>query len=284
MNKINTVICGGDRRMLSAASLFSKIGNCYLWRCSSGEALGALRTENLREVAKGAYVILPIPSFDRNGKLNGAGHINAEELFRLLPCGSNILGAKVSAVNQRLAKEHGHSFYDYGEREDFNLFNAVPTAEAAILLAMEHSPTTVHGGAFVVVGYGRIGKALAARISKLGGNVYVAARSESALAACECDGHIPLPLNELLTSPVQCNACFNTVPVPIIDKFVLEKWDCPLFIELASVPGGFTDEGQRFLSDRYVSALSLPGRYFPVSAGEIIYKTALTIIRSKGGI
>lgn len=269
--------------MLSAASLFSKIGDCYLWRCSSGEAAGALRTDNIREAAKGAYVILPIPSFDRNGMLNGAGHISAEELFRQLPCGANILGAKVNSVTERLAREHGHNFYDYGEREDFNLLNAVPTAEAAILLLMEHSPKTIHGSSFCVVGYGRIGKALSQRISMLGGKVYVAARSESALAACECDGHIPLSISDLMSAPPKCNACFNTVPVPIIERSVLEKWDCPLFLELASVPGGFTDEAQKYLSDRYISALSLPGRYFPVSAGEIIYKTALTIIKSKGG-
>ena len=282
MNIINTVICGGDRRMLSAATLFSRLGKCHLWRCTSGDVQGAERTDNIREAAKDSFVILPIPSFDKNGMLNGAGHVNAEEFFRMLPCGTRILGAKIGAVTERLAKEHGHIFFDYGEREDFNLLNAVPTAEAAILLAMEHSPTTIHGSDFVVVGYGKIGKALAARLSMLGGNVFVAARSESALAACECDGHIPLALSDLLISPKKCKVCFNTVPVPIIDRPVLESWDCPLFLELASVPGGFTVNGQKYLSERFVSALSLSGRYFPVTAGEIIYKTALTIIKSKG--
>lgn len=268
--------------MLSAAALFSKLGSCYLWRCSSGEVLGAERTDNLREAAKDAFVILPIPSFDKNGMLSGAGHISAEELFRLLPCKSHILGAKAGPLITALAKEHGHIFYDYGERDDFNLFNAVPTAEAAILIAMENSQKTIHKGSFTVIGYGRIGKALSARLSDLGARVYVAARSDSALASAECDGHIPIPLVSLLESPPDCDVCFNTVPVPILDKDDLEKWNCPLFIELASIPGGFTSAGVSYLSNRYISALSLPGRYFPHTAGEIIYKTALTIIRSKG--
>ena len=269
--------------MLSAAQLFSKHGKCYLWRCASGDAAGAERTDNLREAAKGASVILPIPSFDKNGMLNGAGHINAEELFRLLPGGTKIFGAKVSPLNIRLASEHGHIFTDYGEREDFNILNAVPTAEAAILIAMEHSATTIHDGVFSVVGYGRIGKALSARLSDLGGKVYVAARSDAALAAAECDGHIPVPLTSFLTMPGRADVCFNTVPVPILDEDFLRRFICPLFIELASLPGGFTENGRKYLSDRYISALSLPGRYFPITAGEIIYKSVLTLINSQGG-
>ncbi len=280
MKNINTVICGGDRRMLSAASLFSDLGKCYLWRCASGEIKNTERTDNLREAAKDAYVILPIPSFDKNGMINGAGHINAEELFRTLPCNTHIFGGKISPVTMRLAEEHGHIFTDYGERDDFNLLNAVPTSEAALLITMEHSTTTIHGGCFTVIGYGRIGKTLSARLSALGGKVYVAARSDSALAAAECDGHTPVRISYLTDSPPASDVCFNTVPVPIIDTPVLKKWNCPLFIELASLPGGFTDEGRTFLSNKYISALSLPGRYFPVTAGEIIYKTVLTIIKA----
>lgn len=282
MKNINTVICGGDRRMLSCASLFSKKGKCSLWRCASGEVKDTVRTDNIREAAKNAYVILPIPSFDKNGMLNGAGHISAEELFRMLPCSTEIFGAKVSPVTVRMAREHGHKFYDYGEREDFNLLNAVPTAEAAILIAMEHSATTVHKGTFTVIGYGRIGKALSARLSDLGGKVYVAARSDSALASCECDGHIPRSISSILEDPPKCEVCFNTVPFPIFDTDTLQKWQCSMFIELASLPGGFTNDGQSYLRDRYISALSLPGRYFPVTAGEIIYKTVLTMVSSGG--
>lgn len=284
MKNINTVICGGDRRMLSAASLFSKLGKCYLWRCASGDVIGAERTDNIREAAKNAYVILPIPSFDKNGMVNGAGHINAEELFRQLPCNTHIFGAKASPITTRLAAEHGHIFTDYGEREDFNLLNAVPTAEAAILIAMEHSAKTVQGETFTVVGYGRIGKALAKRLSDLGGIVTVAARSCAALAAAECDGHIPISVASLLKSPNKCDICFNTVPVPIFDTNDIKRWDCKLFIELASVPGGFTEDCKKYLAEKYISALSLPGRYFPTTAGEIIYKTVLTMINDGGGI
>ena len=269
--------------MLRVASLFSNIGKCNLWRCASGEVLGAQRTENLREVAGDSYVILPIPSFDKSGMLNGAGHISAEELFRSLPCGSQIFGGRISPLIRTMAKEYGHRLYDYGEREDFNLLNAVPTAEAAILIAMEHSAQTVHGGSFCVFGYGKIGKALSARLSDLGGGVTVVARSDEALACAECDGHIPLRISDIEKSIHKYNVCFNTIPHPILNEEIIKSWECPVFIELASLPGGFSEDALKHLSDKYISALSLPGRYFPVTAGEIIYKTVLTMIKATGG-
>ena len=284
MKRINTVICGGDRRMLAAANHFSKIGRCSLWRCASGEVPGAVRTDNLREAAADAIVILPIPSFDRNGMLNGGGHISAEELFRTLPHGTHIFGAKVSPLTIRMAKEHGHSFTDYGERDDFNIQNAVPTAEAAILIAMEHSLKTIHGSDFIVIGYGRIGKALAARLCDLGGKVTVAARSDSALAAAECDGHRSIRISQLNDTYLKSDICFNTVPCVLFDKDQVCGWDCPRFIELASMPGSISEEGKKYLSDRYICALSLPGRYFPETAGEIIYKTVLTVVNSEEGL
>ncbi|MBR2724437.1 MAG: NAD(P)-binding domain-containing protein [Ruminococcus sp.] len=282
MKTINTVICGGDRRMLSTASLFSKLGRCCLWRCASGDVMGADRINTLREAPKDPCVILPIPSFDKNALLNGGGHVNAEELFRQLPSNSRIYGAKAAPIISRLATEHGHTFFDYGEREDFNLLNAVPTAEAAILIAMEHSTKTIQNQTFAVIGYGRIGKILARRLSDLGGRVYVCARSNSALAAAECDGHIPVALSEALRDCFSCDICFNTVPVQIFDEVSICKWKSSYFIELASLPGGFTEAAKKRLSEKYITALSLPGRYFPTTAGEIIYKTVLSMITNGG--
>ena len=264
--------------MLSAATHFSRLGECRLWRCASGEAVGAIRTDDLSESAKNAFVILPIPAFDKNGVLNGCANVTADDLFRHLPCGSVIFGGKISALVSRLAAEHGHKIYDYGERDDFNLFNAVPTAEAALLIASEHLNSTVNGSDFVITGYGRIGKALARRLRLLGGNVTVAARSDSAVAGAVCDGNRAVRLSDLSSELCETDVCFNTVPYKIFSPSIIREWKCKWFMELASLPGGFSEDAISFLGDRYISALSLPGRYFPITAGEIIYKTVYTMI------
>lgn len=269
--------------MLSAAALFSKHGQCRLWRCASGEALDAVRTDDLTESAKDSYVILPIPAFDKNSVLNGCANITADDLFRQLPCGSVIFGGKVSSIVSRLAKEHGHRIFDYGERDDFNIFNAIPTAEAALLIATDHLNSTVNQSSFMITGYGRIGKALAQRLNSLGANVTVCARSDSALANATSDGHLAIRLSDLSKSDISAEVCFNTIPYQIFDTKMIKAWRCKWFMELASLPGGFTKDAITYLSERYISALSLPGRYFPVTAGEIIYKTVFTMIESMGG-
>jgi dipicolinate synthase subunit A len=54
-----------------------------------------------------------------------------------------------------------------------------------------------------------------------------------------------------------------------------------LLIDLASAPGGVDAEVARGLGLPVVWALSLPGKYAPVTAGEIIADTVLSML--KGG-
>ena len=54
--------------------------------------------------------------------------------------------------------------------------NAVATAEGAIAEAVLHSDGTLHGAACLVIGFGRVGLALAQRLRGLSAHVTVAAR------------------------------------------------------------------------------------------------------------
>jgi len=269
--------------MLRCAELLSNNGNCYLWKAANGICKKAIRIDDLKIITKDYKIILPIPSFDKNGILSHAGDVKAEQFFSMLPHGMSIYGGKFSKFIYKLAGEYGHILYDYGEREDFNLFNAIPTAEAAIMLAAGQSEKTIHGSKFIVAGYGRIGKVLSERLRSLGGNVTVAARREASLAMAECNGCTPLSLAKLHESKIECDSFFNTIPCTIFGLKDAEKWDSSCFLELASLPGGFTREAIEHLGNRYISALSLPGKYFPATAGEIIYKTLINQMKNCGG-
>ncbi len=72
--------------------------------------------------------------------------------------------------------------------EELAVANAVPTAEGAIQIALEELPITLHGARALVIGYGRLGKALAQRLDGLGARVTVAARSWEALAWAQSRG------------------------------------------------------------------------------------------------
>lgn len=66
---------------------------------------------------------------------------------------------------------------------------------------------------------------------------------------------------------------FNTVPHTVVTEEVLAamKKDAPL-IDLASRPGGVDTMAASRLGIRVTSALSLPGKVAPVTAGKIIAK------------
>lgn len=286
--KRKLVFCGGDRRLLDCAALFARDGwDCRIWKGAPGECGGAERVRDLREGTDSAVaLVLPIPAFTSSGKLSCMGDdrcgTDSEYIFSATPPECLIFGGKISEIIRRIAGEYNHKITDYGELEEFSLLNAALTAEAAIFTAMAHLNTSVWGGSFTVIGYGRIGRALAQRLRALGADVTVAARSAPARAAAESDGMRAVKLIDMLVSPRSFDACFNTVPSPIIDD------ECAagsgIYVDLASAPGGFTNEARALLGERLVTALSLPGKYCPKSAGEVIYKTIKGILSAPGVI
>ena len=60
-SKMKIALCGGDARLLSAASLFAKNGyGCAVWKCAPGDCGGAVRCHELRHAVDGiSAVILP---------------------------------------------------------------------------------------------------------------------------------------------------------------------------------------------------------------------------------
>ena len=283
MTKRTVLVLGGDKRMIFLADLFAKEYNSYICYNESMTPRNAAVINALSEISKIDIVILPIPSFDKDGILTGTSNISAEKLFSTIPSNTLIFGAKISDLHRHLAKEYGHRLLDYGENERFNTYNAIPTAEGAMLIAMQNSETTIYESNFIVMGYGRIGKFLSKILRELGGKVTVVSRNDKSLALAECEGLNTMQLNDFCNSPVCCDICFNTIPSNILTEKETRKWEFRKYIELASFPGGLTETAKNEIKDRYISALSLPGKYFPTTSGKIIYKTIISMISSHGG-
>lgn len=76
---------------------------------------------------------------------------------------------------------------------------------------------------------------------------------------------------------------FNTVPSRIFDSEVLNATDEGiLFVDLASVPGGVDFASAKSKGIDAVWALSLPGKYAPESAGNIIADVLDELFESEG--
>lgn len=286
--KRKLIFCGGDRRLIYCASFFAADGfDCRVWRGETAEADGVTRIRELRQNCDGAEaLILPIPAFTSSGKLICAGEergcVDCEYIFKAVQPDTKIFGGKFADIVKRVAAEYNHGVCDYSLREEFSLMNAVPTAEAAISIAMNRLNKTLWHSKIAVMGYGRIGRALSLRLHALGARVTVAARSASARAAAESDGMNSVELSNWLDSPEECSICFNTVPCQIVHDECAAAAGKTVFVDLASAPGGFTDEARSMLGDRLITALSLPGKYFPETAGRIIYRTVRGMLAEIG--
>lgn len=175
----------------------------------------------------------------------------------------------------------------YGNLEEFAIPNAVLTAEGAIALAIINTPDSIFKSNCLVVGNGRIGKALSWRLKNLGAKVLVSARKEADFANIESLGMEYIETAEIEKTIEKFDIIFNTVNAPVIDKKVIDKMNRKqLIIELASMPGGIDKKTAKDRKINIIYGKSLPAVYSPNSAAEILGKTVVKLIEKhkKGDI
>jgi dipicolinate synthase subunit A len=179
------------------------------------------------------------------------------------------------------AEKEGLRWIDYFESEILQLKNALPTAEGAIEIAMRELPVVLDGTKVAVIGYGRIGEVLAAKLKALGAEVTVYARRPSVCTRVELSGCLAKQITQEsdLSFTSGTRVVFNTVPSQLITRSVLETLpkDC-IIIDLASAPGGVDMSAAEALGIRSVWATALPGKYAPESAGKILGQTVHSIL------
>lgn len=281
--KKKILIAGGDlRQIYSAVRLSDKydvsvigFGEEYI----PGNTV--LRQANLSEERVYDYALLPVPPLDNKNMLNtpcGKEGIKADDLKKLLKPNGVIFAGKVTQKVSALFSDF--KVYDYMEREDLSLLNAIPTAEGAVQLAMEELPVTLSRLSVLIVGLGRIGTALAGILKGFGADVTAAVRNAQGTAKARMLG-----IKSCCTSDIEPDYAlvFNTVPSMIFDRELLERFKGEtLFIDLASKPGGIDFEAAAQLGIKAVWALGLPGKTAPITAGEIIADTVSCILSERG--
>jgi len=281
-------LMGGDGRMAQLARLL----------CADGHRLAvyALERAELPPECRGAVsaedcarhadcVILPLPLSGRQGYLStllSAREVPLEEVFDALPRGVPVCAGRVDAAAADCAKRSGVGLIDYFEREELCVLNAAATAEGALELLIRETPRTLLGSRVLIVGYGRIGRILAARLRDMGCAVAVASRKYADAAWCRAFGLEPLDTRALEGHLRDFDMVVNTVPAPVLGEARLrELRPGALCMDLASRPGGVDFAAAAALGVHAVWALSLPGEVAPVSAGEIIRDTIYNILREQ---
>lgn len=281
-NSIKITFCGGDRRQVSAARALVKRGyEVCLFALPVGASCDGVEYQDDPAAAiRGAEaVVLPLPASRDGVHLNTSSdgalsNFKLSSILNLADDSALIIGGKLPSAFSACAIDKGFDVRDYFESEAFQIKNAYTTAEAALSVAMNSLSKNIRGSRIAVTGYGRISKHLCGLLLNMGAEVTVCARKESDLAFASSIGCKTVniaksgAIDELLWG---YDIIYNTVPSWIFGREFLERVDKKtLIIELASAPGGIDICAAKELSSNVSWALSLPGKYAPDSAGELI--------------
>lgn len=277
-------VIGGDKRQIYMGMSMMRDGyNVIFYGFDKSSIVDEDYSSLSQAVAKSDCVILPMP-LTRDSESLFAPLSNMK--LRLDNEFCEIIKDKpIFCTNSRYLRKTGdysHSkIFDYLDREELAVLNAVPTAEGAVEIAMRNYQKTINASSCLVAGYGRIGKVLSKMLAALGANVTVSARKLNDLTWIRLNGHNPISTEDIAKSG-KYDLIFNTVPSMIFDRDTLSKIaGSALVIDLASAPGGVDFKAAEMLGINAIHALSLPGKVAPVTAGEIIKNTIYNIMKEE---
>lgn len=197
-------------------------------------------------------------------------HVNLgiKELTANLRKGQSLFGGCISLDVLEKCREKKVKVYDFMKMDDVAIYNAIATAEGAIVKAMELKPVNLHGSHCLVLGYGRCGRVLASKLKGLSAHVTICARGEIARSQGEADGFECMSFTELSRHILRFDYIFNTVPAIILKNDVLKRISRDAcIVDIASFPGGVDKKAAKELGICSYLCPSLPGIYAPKSSG-----------------
>lgn len=301
MNKLKCkykigVICG-DLRSIYMAAEFQNMG---FEVCAYGllddeiSLIGKVYDSPQRVIESSDVIILPLPATKDNIYVFSKSpniKIKLSDIANEMNDKKIIFGGILPKYFCDMCRDVGCEVIDYYGCENLVYKNATATAEGAVMIAMSNTPDTVKDSKYSIIGYGRIAKQLAYMLKSLGGNITIMARSDMAIADAIKNGYRTFKLESIAGDEYykkmaevidSCSVVFNTVPSIILNEEVLKKQkNLPIYVELASSPGGIDSEYARIKRIKNIYAPSLPGRYAPRSAGKYIFEEIIRLLSDK---
>lgn len=219
-------------------------------------------------LVKKGYSVIDYKTFDGSRSaiyvFSPARRFKEDELA-FLAKNSVVYAGNIDERGKEVLRSRGIAHVNMLKDEIFAYENAIYTAEAALMLIIRNTSKSIYDMNMLVMGYGRVGKAMAQLLSSLGIKFGVAVRNyvERATARLTTDD-----VRDLGTSFDGIDVIINTIPAEIIsdEKLLGIKKECYI-LELASMNVLDAEEAEK-LSLKYDVALGLPGKFTPESAGK----------------
>lgn len=156
--------------------------------------------------------------------------------------------------------------------------NAVLTAEGALSAAMSQTPFALMGENALVIGYGRIGRALTERLIALGARVTVVSRRENGRLAALSRGARAADVTGLNSEISEARLIFVTSPDRMLGPEELSYVSRRAYLyDLSGPPYGLDLEAALALKLHAARESALPGRYCPESAARAMHRAIVRI-------
>ena len=289
IDNIKFSVIGGDERFAYLADGLGKNGYevcCFGFDNIAFPLKYTVKCPSLADAKSGVdCIILPVPYTKDGVNINAplySRKICISDVFENIPDDTVVFAGKCDEKIKAISRSKGCFLVDFMDSEDIAVQNTVPTAEGAIEIAMKETVFTLHGAEVAVCGFGRVGAVLAYKLKSLGANVTVYARRQEVLSLARAYGYKAVALENIDRGIFKFDIIFNTVPSTILTQPLIDKMNRKtLIIDLASLPGGVDFPHAEAVGIKAVSALSLPGKCAPKSAGEILKDGILNILRKR---
>jgi len=293
MDHRDICLIGGDRRIAYMAPILLREGCRVLsfgtWTPAQEkekeqgpnrkpDATEPKSATSLKEALSDAGTIICGIPFERDGLLNCEGRLRIPiaELQRRLRKKQKIFGGVLPEEFRRHCEERSIDCHDFMKDEPLTLFNAVATAEGAILEALSHKDTLLHQSRCLILGFGRCGSLIADRLGGLRAEVFVTTENPAELALAETKGYQTFPLRELAKYVARFDYLFNTIPACYLGENCLPQMRREsLIIDIASGRTGVDYELAKDLSLHALFCPGLPGKYAARSCAERLVKYVL---------
>lgn len=292
MKKVKLSLLGGDLRQVALTEkLLTLDADVRVYGLPYNAPIGAIVCKSITDAVRGTdAIILPVPVSRDSVHLNCVSpeKIKMSEIFELA-ADVTVLGGSISPIIKEYASKKNIRLIDYYDSEELKICNAYLSAEGAVSIAMRELDISVSSARIAVTGYGRIASFLSGILKNLGADVIVAARKERDLARA---GSLGLGTHKLTLDAEKrstvyglqsgYDVIFNTVPSWIFDREFFEGLDKKtMIVELASAPGGFDPTIADKFGAKIINAQGIPGKYAPVSAGNLLFEFIEKILKKE---
>ena len=285
LTNLNILVLGGDRRYLEVIKkLSTSNANVYV----AGFDKQHFINENIKKIELTKFdstklhaILLPVSGTSNTGEVLATYSDRplklTKEFLNKTPKNCIIYTGITNPYLDDISKER--TLIPIFKRDDIAIRNSIPTAEAALQLAIQHTDITIHHSEVCVLGFGRVGMTVARLFANVGANVTVAVRKSADIARIFEMGLHPIYFKNINEIAPKIDVFINTVPQMVVDSDLIQKMNLEtLIIDVASEPGGTDFKAAEKRGIKALLALGLPGKTAPKSAGNIIAETLLPLL------